>query len=92
MRFSDLYDGEIFDATFVPRQLTPAVPFHGPRETLIPQEGEPIREQERISAARIFTTPKGERVIDFGQEFTGFLEVSLVATAGEPPAQPGGTP
>ena len=55
----------------------------GPTETLIPQEGEPVREQERVCAARVFTTPKGERVIDFGQELTGFLEVSVDAKAGE---------
>ena len=83
MRFSELYDGEVFDATFVPQEITPAVCFDGPTETLIPQEGEPVREQERVCAARVFTTPKGERVIDFGQELTGFLEVSVDAKAGE---------
>ena len=83
VRFSELYDGEVFDATFVPQEITSAVCFDGPTDTLIPQEGESIREQERVCAARIFTTPKGERVIDFGQELTGFLEVNLDAKAGE---------
>ena len=83
VRFSELYDGEVFDATFMPTEFTAAVCFDGPTETLIPQEGEPIREQERVCAARIFTTPKGERIIDFGQELTGFLEVTLDAKAGE---------
>ena len=83
VRFSELYDGEVYDATYVPQEATPAMCFDGPTETLIPQEGEPIREQERICAARVFTTPKGERVIDFGQELTGFLEVNVDAKAGE---------
>ena len=82
-RFSSLYDGEIVDATFVPPDAAPAVCFDGPTETLIPQEGEWIREQERVAASRIFVTPKGEQVIDFGQELTGFLEVSVNAKAGE---------
>ncbi|MBE5777297.1 MAG: alfa-L-rhamnosidase [Clostridiales bacterium] len=83
VRFSELYDGEVVDATFVPQEITSAVCFDGPTETLIPQEGEPIREQERICAVRMITTPKGERVIDFGQELTGFLEVKLSAKKGE---------
>ena len=33
--------------------------------------------------ARIFTTPAGETVIDFGQEITGYVEVSLDAHAGD---------
>ena len=83
VRFSELYDGEVFDATFVPAEGAPVVCFDGPTHTLIPQEGVPVREQERVHPARIITTPKGERVIDFGQEITGFLEVETDASAGE---------
>ena len=83
VRFSELYDGEVYDATFVPGKAPAALLYDGPTDTLIPHEGAPIREQERIPTARIFTTPKGETVIDFGQELTGFLEVQLNAHAGD---------
>ena len=83
VRFSELYDGEVYDATFVPAEKPAAVLYDGPTDTLIPHEGAPIREQERVQAVRIFTTPKGETVIDFGQELTGFLEVQLNARAGD---------
>ncbi len=83
VRFSELYDGEIYDATFVPAEKPNAVFYDGPTETLVPHEGVPIREQERIPAARMFVTPKEEKIIDFGQELTGFLEVSLNAKAGD---------
>ena len=83
VRFSELYDGEIYDATFVPAEKHQAMLYDGPTQTLIPHEGLPIREQERIGAARIFVTPRGETVIDFGQEVTGFLEVSVDAHAGD---------
>ena len=83
VRFSELYDGEVYDATFVREQAPAAALYDGPTDTLIPQEGAPIREQERIPAAHIFTTPKGETVVDFGQELTGFLEVQLTARAGD---------
>jgi len=83
VRFSELYDGEVYDATFVPAEKTAAVCFDGPTETLIPHEGAPIREQERVIPSRMFVTPKGETVIDFGQELTGFLEVRMNAKAGD---------
>ena len=83
VRFSELYDGEVVDATFVPSEKPHAVLYDGPTSTLIPHEGAPIREQERIRAARMFTTPKGETVIEFGQEVTGFLAVELDAHAGD---------
>lgn len=83
VRLSGLYEGEVYDATFAAAQAPQAICFDGPTETLIPHEGAPIREQERICPVRSFTTPRGERVIDFGQELTGFLEVTVDAKAGE---------
>ena len=83
VRFSELYDGEVYDATFVAGDAPRAVMYDGPTDTLIPQEGAPVREHERIRPARIFTTPGGDTVLDFGQELTGFLEVSLTARAGD---------
>lgn len=83
IRFSEIYDGETYDADFVPADWHNALTFDGPTETLIPQQGEEIREQERLLPARLFTTPAGETVIDFGQEITGYVEISLTAKAGE---------
>ncbi len=83
IRFSEIYNGETFDAAFVPESWNGTEAFAGPTATLISQEGEEIREQERVSVARLFTTPAGETVIDFGQEVTGYVEISLCAKAGE---------
>ncbi len=83
VRFSEIYDGETYDATFRSEYLENAEIFDGPSDTLIPQEGEEIREQERIAAARIFTTPEGEVVVDFGQEVTGYVEIRVNAKAGD---------
>ena len=59
IRCSTIYDGETCDSTFMAHSCQPAVLFDGPYDTLIPQQGEEIREQERIQAAERFTTPKG---------------------------------
>lgn len=83
VRFSEIYDGETFDASYAPTEWTAAEVFQGPTETLIPQQGEEVREQERLRPARIFTTPAGETVVDFGQEITGYVQISLTAKAGE---------
>ena len=82
--FSELWDGEIFDARKGYGSFSSViVDTEDKRNTLLEQEGEAVVEQERISSSRIFTTPKGEKVIDFGQNLTGYPEVSLVARAGE---------
>ncbi len=83
IRFSEIYDGEICDATFDANDSAPAAVFDGPDDTLIPQQGPEIREQERVSVASVFVTPKQETVLDFGQEVTGYVEVSVDARAGD---------
>ncbi len=83
VRFSELYDGETYDAAFEPSVWTPAVICDGPTDTLIEQQDEPVREQERIAPARIFKTPAGEIVVDFGQNLTGYVEIALDGVKGQ---------
>lgn len=82
--FSDIYDGEVYDAT----KKTDAKEFavvddDMSTEQLILQEGEEVVEQERFFGGRILTTSKGETVIDFGQNFAGYPELSITAHAGD---------
>ncbi len=83
IRFSEIYDGEIYDATYETSEALPAVVFEGPTDTLIPQQGEEVCENERVAAAGCFRTPEGDTVIDFGQEITGYVEIALDAARGE---------
>ncbi|MCQ2446553.1 MAG: glycoside hydrolase family 78 protein [Clostridia bacterium] len=83
VRFSEIYDGETLDAAFVPETEENAVLFEGPMDTLIPQEGEDIVETEIVGAIKLFKTPKGEVVIDFGQEVTGYVSVRVNAHKGD---------
>lgn len=80
---SDIYDGEIYDASIEHSSRGSVRIFDGPFQTLIPQQGEEIREQERLAAAAVLVTPKGETVIDFGQNLTGYVELSLTAEKGQ---------
>ena len=82
--FSEIYDGEIFDATKNTQNLVPVTVFGDEgKDMLIAQEGEFVREQERFSPVKILTTPKGEKVIDFGQNLTGYPVMKLCAKKGE---------
>ena len=81
--FSEIYDGETCDARIEPADWQPVKPLKWNKDILIPQEGEAIRETERIAAKRIFKTPQGDTVVDFGQEVTGYVEIALNAHAGD---------
>jgi len=81
--FSDYYDGEIFDANVEYANWKNAIETEGGKETLIPQEGEIIKEIEEIPAVSLIITPKGERVIDFGQNITGNVYFRTVGKIGD---------
>ncbi len=83
VRFSEIYDGEFFDATFETKKWENSQEFEWSTDILIPQEGEEIKEMERVVPKSIFTTPKGEMVVDFGQEITGYVEINLEAKSGD---------
>ena len=83
IRKSEIYDGETFDATFVQPVPVPAQVLDYPYDALIEQEGEEVREQERVQAQRVFITPQGDVMVDFGQEVTGYVEFSVMAKQGD---------
>ena len=83
VRFSDIYDGETFDARVHDAPESAAKVIDHPKSQLIPQQGEKILFHERLKPVSTFVTPKGERVIDFGQEITGVVEFTVNAAAGD---------
>ena len=84
LRFCHLYDGIVYDATVTPVFDTNAViASDNSQKLLIPQEGEVVKEQERLCVKEIIVTPKGETVLDFGQNMTGYLEITADANEGD---------
>lgn len=84
LKFCELYDGEIFDATVTADFSENAVlSDNQDKSVLIPQQGEKIIEQERLKPIGLIKTPKGEIVLDFGQNLTGYLEITLTANKNE---------
>ena len=84
LRFCHLYNGIIYDATHIPVYDTQAkLAEDNSQDLLIAQEGEIVKEQERLGVKEIIVTPKGETVLDFGQNMTGYLEITLDAKKGD---------
>ena len=82
--FADIYDGEVYDCTKEPDEfVTVSVDTEASTDMLIPQEGEKVVEHEVFAPVEIITTPNGETVLDFGQNLTGYPEVTVNAKAGE---------
>ncbi|MGM9625176.1 MAG: family 78 glycoside hydrolase catalytic domain [Eubacteriales bacterium] len=81
--YSDYYNGETYDANQVYGSWKPVVLTDGKREALVEQVGEIVTHTEEVSAKTFFITPKGERVIDFGQEVTGYVCFRNIADIGD---------
>ncbi|MBE6566062.1 MAG: alfa-L-rhamnosidase [Ruminococcaceae bacterium] len=79
--YSDIYHGETVDKTAEIKHLGKAIRSNY-KTKLVAQVGEFITEHERVAPVEIIRTPKGETVIDFGQEVTGYVEVRIKAERG----------
>lgn len=93
IRSSEIYDGEENDARqeqtgwatnrFDDSKWAGVVTKTFDNSILTATHNEPVRKQEVFNAIRMFTTPKGEQVIDFGQNLTGFVQVKVKGNAGD---------
>lgn len=83
VRYSEIYDGETVDAGFETTEWKAAAELDWSYDILIPQEGEKMKEMERVGVKSIIKTPKGETVLDFGQEVTGYVEFTVNAKQGD---------
>ena len=79
--FSGIYDGETVDKTLTPVLLGHAV-LDAVSYNLVADEGEPITEQE-ILYPDLLVTPKGERVLDFHQNMTGYVTLDIKGAKGD---------
>lgn len=89
---SSIYDGETIDASktqkgwnnigFDDQAWPNAKTADYGYSNLIATYNEPIRKHEIIKPIDVITTPKGEKVLDFGQNLVGFVEVDIAGKKG----------
>lgn len=72
---SSIYDGETVDMNAETENLGYAEVVAHDKSILIPQEGEEVHEMATLGVIAEITTPAGERVLDFGQNLTGYVRV-----------------
>lgn len=91
--YTEIYHGETYDARAAKKGWsTPAyndADWSGVKEqnhsfaNLIATYNEPVKKHETFKPVKIFKTPKGEQVIDFGQNLVGWVIVKAKGKAGD---------
>lgn len=83
IRYSEIYMGETID-TNEPKIAEGTVSVKEfDKSVLTAQENEPVRITDRIPAKELIVTPKGEKLVDFGQNITGLAEIRIKGEKGQ---------
>jgi len=82
--YTEMYHGETYDARKESLKNWQPVSIH-PRGSfsIEPFDGDPVRRIEIIKPIDFITTPKGEKVLDFGQNMTGRVKFKVSGNAGD---------
>ena len=93
IRYSEIYNGEIYDARmekegwatagFDDKDWSGVKVKDMPMDVLIATQNQTVQQQEVIKPVSVFTTPKGEKVIDFGQNLVGWVVMKAKGKKGD---------
>ncbi|UOE50609.1 glycoside hydrolase family 78 protein [Mucilaginibacter sp. SMC90] len=93
IRSSEIYYGEVIDHRkeqqgwtlpgFDDSQWSGVKVNDFAKNTLIATYNEPVKQHETIKPLKIFKTPKGDQVIDFGQNLVGWVKLTVSGHAGD---------
>lgn len=90
---SDMYNGEKYDARlemdgwanpkFDDSKWTKVEILEHPKNILVAPQGPPVKAIEEIKPIELITTPKGEIVLDLGQNIAGWARMKVTGKAGD---------
>jgi len=93
IRSSNIYNGEFIDARldktgwalpgYNDKNWSVVKTANLSKDNLIATYNEPVKKHETFQPIKIFKTPKGEQVIDFGQNLVGWVQLKTKGNAGE---------
>jgi alpha-L-rhamnosidase len=91
--YSEIYNGEVIDARkqrtgwrnsgFDDKNWSGVVVKDYSKVNLVATQNEPVKKHETFSPLKISTTPRGEKVIDFGQNLVGWVMIKAKGNAGD---------
>ena len=87
VRTAGLYDGETWDARLDVDWTSadgwrPVTVHEAPSARLVAPSAPPVRATETLAARRIWTSPAGRTLVDFGQNLVGWVRVRVDGPAG----------
>ncbi|MBA2330230.1 MAG: family 78 glycoside hydrolase catalytic domain, partial [Flavisolibacter sp.] len=92
IRSSDIYNGELYDAreekkgwstaAYTDNTWSSVFIKEPPGTTLIATYNQPVKKQEVFKPVKVFRTPKGELVVDFGQNLVGLVQLKVKGKKG----------
>ena len=90
---SDIYNGETYDARlekdgwcttdFDDSDWNRVETLAHSKDILIAQTGPPVKRIQEVKAIKIIKTPKGETVLDFGQNMVGWVKFKVKGKSGD---------
>lgn len=83
IRYREIYMGETIDTDNAAQREGTVSVAEFDAAVLVPQENEPVRITKRIVPKKIFTDPEGNRLVDFGQNLTGLVEIRIQGKKGQ---------
>lgn len=81
--YAELYHGETIDYSAPIEYIGKAEISTNFSTELVSQIGEYVREMIRVAPVKLIITPAGEKVIDFGQNMAGYVEVTRKGKVGD---------
>ena len=93
IRYSEIYNGETLDARlekagwtlpgYDDSKWSSVKTVQHPMDVLVATWNEPVKKHETFVPVKIFKTPAGEHVIDFGQNLVGWVQMKVSGQAGD---------
>ena len=90
---SDIYNGETYDARleltgwdqtgYNAAAWSNSLPFKQSNDILIAPQGVPVRAIQEIKPVKLIVTPKGEKVLDMGQNMVGWVKLKVTGKKGD---------
>jgi alpha-L-rhamnosidase len=93
IRYAEIYNGETIDAReekmgwstaqYNDADWASVKIGEADKANLVATYNEPIKKQEQFKPIKIFKTPKGELIADFGQNLVGWVELKVKGNSGD---------